>query len=360
MHYYGTYAMARSAGIPNAVARTIAACAQFVDDNVASSHVDFENGARINAVATAHHACDVDNLSPDDQRQIWVPFHFLPGNIGNSYTERLKCRMDSPIAREMCEHHLHRAPRDFAPALMGIAAHVYADTFSHYGFSGVSSRGNKVEQDSFKFHEEIHSDHPLKPDMRDYITRKAKAFFSSPNNGFSMENIKAWLAETLSGSLGHGSVATYPDRPYLIWRFTYENPDAVANPSTRNNPETFLLGCQALYRLFKRFGEHYPNAPSHPDFDHIRDTVAEILQLQGPKAERIAKWQEAAEQGRLWPTKESIPPYPGEQWNHDWQAQRPDYNAVLQSPIWHFYQAAAIHRTYVLRDLLPQYDLVVN
>ena len=29
-------------------------------------------------------------------------------------------------------------------------AHVYADTFSHYGFSGVSSRNNKVDGSSFE------------------------------------------------------------------------------------------------------------------------------------------------------------------------------------------------------------------
>ena len=28
-------------------------------------------------------------------------------------------------------------------------------SFSHYGFSGVSSRGNKVDNSSFRFHEEV-------------------------------------------------------------------------------------------------------------------------------------------------------------------------------------------------------------
>ena len=39
--------------------------------------------------------------------------------------------------------------------MLGIAAHVYADTFSHYGFSGVSSRGNKVYNSSFRLNEEV-------------------------------------------------------------------------------------------------------------------------------------------------------------------------------------------------------------
>ena len=29
--------------------------------------------------------------------------------------------------------------------------------------------------------------------------------------------------EEASGGLGHGAVATYPDRPYLVWSFDYVN-----------------------------------------------------------------------------------------------------------------------------------------
>ena len=95
----------------------------------------------------------------------------MPGNIGATYTERLKCRMDSEIVREMRDHHLSLSNRAFALHLLGIAAYVYADTFSHYGFSGVSSRGNKVRNDSFRFHEDIEeldgATSKLSPEMRD-------------------------------------------------------------------------------------------------------------------------------------------------------------------------------------------------
>ena len=170
MHYYGTYAMARAAGLSAGTCQTVATAAQFVDDNVARSNVDFRDGARIDAEATAHHVADLDNIKAEDQRRVWVPFHFLPGNEGEGYTEKLKCRKDSAVAREMIDHHLDRADRAFAEALMGIAAHVYCDTFSHYGFSGVSSRGNKVKNDSFEFGGD------LDPEIRDYISGKAAGF----------------------------------------------------------------------------------------------------------------------------------------------------------------------------------------
>ena len=181
MHYYATYTLARAAGIEPDDARIIATSAQFVDDNVAGSHVDFRDGSRIDQEATAHHPIDLSNRDGRDQRRVWAPFHFIPGNVGDGYTERLKCRMDSLIVRELRDHNLTYADRDFALHLLGITAHVYADTFSHYGFSGVSSRGNRVDNSSFRFHEEVEevddTTASLSPEMRRYVIEKADRFF---------------------------------------------------------------------------------------------------------------------------------------------------------------------------------------
>ena len=258
MHYYATYAMARAAGIEPDDARIIATSAQFVDDNVARSHVEFGDGSRLGQEATAHHPIDLSNRDDRDKRRVWVPFHFIPGNEGDDYTERLKCRMDSPIVRELRDHHLTYADRGFGLHLLGITARVYADTFSHYGFSGASSRGNKVDNSGFRYHEEVEEADegtaPLSPEMRSYVTEKADRFFRDRgDHGGLLTNIKSWFAEELLGALGHGSVATLPDRPYLVWSFDYERPDAVAGGrSIRNNPVTYLAGCGALHEMFRR------------------------------------------------------------------------------------------------------------
>lgn len=89
MHYSGTYAMARATGIKRDASKVIAATAQFVDDNAEKNSVKFRDGAR--------HAVNRKNIDLKDQRKIWVPFHFLPGNHGGAYTERLACRKDSDI-----------------------------------------------------------------------------------------------------------------------------------------------------------------------------------------------------------------------------------------------------------------------
>jgi hypothetical protein len=356
MHYYGTYAMARAAGLNRDASTIIATASQFVDDNADKENVRFTDGARIDGNATAHHALNIKNTDEEDQRQIWVPFHFLPGNEGSSYTERLMCRKDSTIAREMVEYNLSLLNEPYALQLMGITAHVYADTFSHYGFSGVSSRKNKIVNDSFDLGN-------LDPEIEHYIRDKEKKFHKKYlNEGGLLDNIKSWFAEGLSGALGHGAAVTYPDRPYLVWSFKYE--EANRRCDTRDNPQTFLEGCEALHTLFRRIAGARPDfAEGHyQDFSSIEGTVKEILILQRNKAGRIEAWNEAAQSGDLFATgAEPIPPYD----DGDWHNQRDDLKdtnnskIALSLPFYYFYQAASVHRLYVLRRLLPSHGLVV-
>ena len=249
---------------------------------------------------------------------------------------------------------------------------MYADTFSHYGFSGVSSRGNRVDNSSFRFHEEVEDVDdtiaPLSPEMRGYVMEKADRFFRGRgDHGGLLTNIKSWLAENLSGALGHGSVATLPDRPYLVWSFEYERDDAVAGRrSTRNNPDTYLVGCRALYDMFRRFtGMRAVVRASDEgrEFEAIAPRVREVLLVQADKAGRIAAWQEAAGSGEIFGAgDERIPEYDGHTWNMQWEELdgNESTEGAMDLQVWQFYRAAAVHRTYVLRDLLPKYGLIVD
>jgi hypothetical protein len=105
MHYYGTYAMARAAGLVEDIARAIATAAEYVDDSDRLK-VTLTDGIVIESEPTAHHPIDSHNLEPNDQRRTWVPFHFIPGGEGADAAEKLICRLDSVIAQEMVEHNL--------------------------------------------------------------------------------------------------------------------------------------------------------------------------------------------------------------------------------------------------------------
>ena len=378
MHYFGTYAMARAAGLAPNACQIIATAAEFVDDNGDNETIEFPDGGRLDFVPTAHHTTDIKNIDRQDQRLVWVPFHFIPGNEGKSISERLLCRKDSAIAREMIDHNLSLVDKPFGLHLAGISAHVYADTFSHYGFSGVSSRWNRIDSHSLDLKE-------VDPKIQDYIKEKEKRFrekygeeiesldnFRDPNQwnvllSSAISHLKEQLlsntAEMLSGALGHGAAITYPDRPYLRWQFNYEHPKT--RPSgLRDNPVTFLEACEKLHGMFWRLGERYQDAKQDDGrpFEEIREVVVRILATQAPCKGRETVWKNAAKKGELFSKAEPIRPYQGPQWKRGLDALRKAIKSsdALKKPIFRFYQAAAAHRTFVLRDLLPRYGLVVD
>ena len=378
MHYFGTYAMARAAGLAPKPCQIIATAAEFVDDNGNRETIEFPDGGRLDFIPTAHHTIDIKNLDDYDQRLIWVPFHFIPGNEGHTISERLLCRKDSAIAREMVEHNLSLAQRPFGLHLVGITAHVYADTFSHYGFSGVSSRWNKIDSSSFELGE-------LVPKVRTYIGQKASRFKEKYGDEMdAMPNIRdpeKWnhslsnaisiikdrflseAAETLSGGLGHGAAMTYPDRPYLRWQFDYQHPNR--RPSgLRDNPATFLEACEKLHEMFVKLADKNPSVKQDEgrDFVDIRGAVAQILLTQAPCKGREKAWKNAAKSGELFMRPENILPYQGTQWVRGLESLRKatDSRKALGRHIFRFFQAAAAHRTFVLRDLLTRHQLVVD
>lgn len=343
MHYYGTYAMARAAGLHETAAHAIALSAEYVDDSDAIA-LSIQDGTFFEASATAHHPVNKQNLDLIDQRKIWVPFHFIPGNVGDTYEERLVCLKDSPISRELVEHHATLENQGFAVELMGITAHVYADTFSHYGFSGISSDVNRVDLDSI----ELRVNDPA---VLSYITGKTKKF---------IERCIAPFPNAVA--LGHGGVSTYPDRPYLTWSFRYQ----VGNRSSgeRRNPETFLDACEKLHGMFEMFGETMPQIvvqANHRSFHAIRDSVARVLAVEGEMNKRVEAWQTAAREGSIFPNaaSEAIPAYEKSFSSEVEIIRSHTAESVRGTTGYAFLRAAQYHRDYVLDELLPKHGLHV-
>ena len=193
MHYFGTYSMARAAGLKPEICQTIATAAEFVDDNGEEVKLPFEDGGRLDFVPTAHHMLDVKNIEDRDQRLVWLPFHFIPGNKGETVSERLVCRKDSQVAREMVEHNLRKAGEDnsFGQHLAGITAHTYADTFSHYGFSGVSSRQNAIDFSSLELLN-------LEPEIEDHIASQTKKFMDKYYDEATLTNFRDAVLNSLT------------------------------------------------------------------------------------------------------------------------------------------------------------------
>lgn len=358
MHYHGTYALAIAAGLNAEAAGVIATASQFVDDCAGKSEVKFKDAGGFVIPATAHHPGNlIKNNEEADQRQVWVPFHFLPGAQGDSFTEKLICRKDSAIAKAMMEAALEALQGSNGLYRLGIAAHVYADTFAHYGFSGVSSRWNRVVGDSITLYGN------LDPDIEDYIKGKANNFFKKfAKECTGLTNIKSTLAEAACGALGHAGAATFPDRPFLNWGFTYEYPQNRAS-GARDNQASFLEYCRAMFALFSRAVAKRPDiaGDSRQSFSDIEPAVRDVLSFQGKLEDRANAWKSAAVNNRLSLNAFDIPDYRGTMWLDEKESLngKDISTEAFKSPLYHYCMAAADHRHYVLQELLPEYKLVV-
>lgn len=359
MHFYGTLALARAAGLRMDVAHRIATAAEFVDDSTETEVIVHSDGARFRGESTAHHPTDLKPINDlDDQPQVWVPFHFLPGGNGKSQSQKLVCRKNSLLAQEMIAHHLGWSDRPFAIELLGIAAHVYADTLAHYGFSGVSSRLNRVDGGAIAL---------LNGDPNSNLLDRFFEKFGK--QGGLLQNFRTHLmsnaAENMSGALGHGAVATFPDQPYLEWSYVYEHPDLVLEDMRveRQNLNDFMEGAKALHRMFCGFAANRPDLTDKTggfDFERVEPKVREILVLNADRDRRIRAWKAAFDDGVFSRTgADRLPDYDSK----EWRAQTRDLGKLKSPalakdvPAYHFHHAAALHRNYVLRELLPKHDI---
>lgn len=345
MHFYGVYALARAAGIEAHTARRIACASQFVDDAIDDEAVVLPNQQAILPTITSHKPIDYENAIPGDQWRVWIPFHFLPGNEPESGTfiERMVCRKDSNPARKMLTHALDHLNRDHWPYLIGIAAHVYADTFSHHGFIGITHPWNKVKSDSIEA-SDFHSASILqyiKTKFEDFKTRFASDF-----------------AEMIP--VGHGPVATYPDRPYLKWRFEYEEGNHDKGETDRDNVAHFMDGCKGLYDFFHEFSQVAPDIRDSIGpmaWEVISDGVENLLKREAPRDERIREWKEAISSGQFCHVTEIDREiyYSPDLWKLRVAQARPGKG----SDPYRFFKAAWLHRNYVLHELFPEIGLLL-
>ncbi len=361
MHYYGTYAMARAAGLESKHAKVIAYAAQYVDESTDNVTLEHPDGGMFQNIATAHTNSEVianQAANQTEQRNVWVPFHFYPGNEGGSLSKKLLCVKDSLLAQEMVSNHIDHAlsvKEEYGAALMGIMAHVYSDTFSHYGFSGVSSRENKVDADSFILDVKD-------PDAKAYIMNKFNTFIEKYTPTFITDNYRKLAssgAEVMSAALGHGAVGTYPDRPFLKWEFIYEQ-NSVSS-GIRNNLETFLEACEKLHAAFSLFASKANLSVNPVQFSDIKEKIIYILSLEANEERRTEEWIKAIVNGDLFQVNDEALVFE----KSEWESQKEAFNElrssseIISSDVYRFQQAAIYHRDYTLKQLLPKYGISV-
>jgi hypothetical protein len=268
-HYYGTYVAARYAGYEHKDAQKIAKAAQYVDDSTHARLIKKgEYGIDFQPIPTFH---PLDELigttvgagpSLSELHQVWLPFHFLPGNYKSQtlpdpnassrmreYTGpkhdsfphfspipitswdyddkamwefKLLCLPESSLAIAMINDIINNHKgKPYELLLIGLRMHVFADTAAHAYYAGtpawhVNEVGAKVDDLTVNPKKEV----PWLPNLPgEQCTPATTIYYDS------------------IFYLGHGRMGSVPDYPWIRYEYS---PKWSATPIIKDNPVEYL------------------------------------------------------------------------------------------------------------------------
>lgn len=333
MHYGAVYYLACLAGIDAKEAEKIAWSSQFVDDAKFGGTVQFgSNGDGCICINSAHRYL-TDNISAVG-RLVWIPFHFVPGSTTQgSFLDRLKCEKDSDLAKVAIRQAL-KSDAAIRPYRFGVALHAYADTWAHYGFSGLWSDSNLVDH--------------VEP------TNVQRNFW---------ESVKAWAGTVYAefrgkkdSALGHLLADVCPDLPYLQWRY-----QATTGLSQihRDNPKDYKLALDAIYQYMLQYSGATPilRIPLKKHWEIINELIE---QQEDNPLSRLSRWSDEIFKQFDAP----IPEYDQRKWTDnalglEWNEDiciitDAPYASFLQSNYWRFCVALRIHLELIVGLLSKQ------
>jgi len=361
-HFGATYVVARIAGFSHEEADVIATCSQYIDDTVNSGPVNFSTGQAYYRISTAHDLADYHIALPVDERRVWIPFHFLPGNDPSGdhdeeFYNRIVCRPNSRVAQAMASACIERRAAAHGLHLLGITSHVFIDTWAHQGFAGINHPINLAS--------EIVLEEP--PD-----TYGAHWWEALKHGGWKAAlpaMTRAVMPRLINRAfpMGHGAVLHFPDHPFRRWHYK----DGLGRLVTRNNPQDFLTALDELCKLYRRYIVGDANAVvaglNASDRDVIARKIVELKAEEG--SERLAAWVQAVEQGEFsfGPAQPSyVKSGPG-----SWKqialgvstakiapSMKFHYSPAFLSTNWKlFHDAALAHQYSILHDILPRFGI---
>ena len=348
IHFYGIYCLARAAGITAEIANKIATASQFVNDANAINGALIENKKCFRPVRTSFKGIQPPYHERDAWR-CWIPFHFLPGNTpeNGNFEEKIVCQKNSLIAQKVALFALEEKHKDIRPYFVGITAHAYADTFSHYGFSGLPHKHNGIQTDSIKL------DKNHQGPITDYLIARSDTFKEK------------YASEKALLPIGHANVASYPDRPYLKWGYKY-SANGTGKVVWRDNTSDYMEACECLFYFFLEYSKKYPEACSQDEpkkWSDISSIVRFILGVEGPCDQRIPVWKKnltSGAFGTLTPVDQQL-----HYDKHQWQLNRSIWECeetgepINQTNAYLFYQAARTYRRFILEELLIEEGILV-
>lgn len=141
-HYYAICILALEAGFDEPSAQLIAEASQFIDES--DQELSFDSSQETITIPITQ---TYTFWTTEVQQEIYVPFHFLPGDPDKIKQARLDDSLNlysvSPNS-EMAKELLIRALKSNNLFRIGIALHSFADTWAHQNFSGRNEAWNRL------------------------------------------------------------------------------------------------------------------------------------------------------------------------------------------------------------------------
>ena len=334
-HYYATYLAAVAAKFTNEQARVIATSAQFIDDCTESVTYDARFRGWYPHVYDVKTGDDISQFYPlvtsvygmtswtpssnyDETRQIWMPFHFLPGNYKGQKSKHvtlrasntpldknsdptesidLLCRPRSDTSQHMINfvvkeyNRIAQTDEMVALMLVGCCMHVFADTYAHQDFAGtasyrLNSTKNAVGDNPGKF-----TNYGSWKDLKWEPDRGTLADIVWPTVGIATGDPLTTYPPNTGRvgrnmvSLGHGQVGHMPDVSTIFFKYS---PQWSDNDLERNNPTEYMNAFCDMVKAMEcirgnNVFEWFENDKAQQDFaGSISEAIDEVKQLLCP------------------------------------------------------------------------------
>lgn len=356
-HHAATYVIARLAGFGHREAETVAYCAQYVDDATNTGTIYFGSGAMYTRICSAHKMVDPRNFEKQANHHVWIPFHFLPGNgrkragenPQGSFIEKIICKPNSYIAQDMVRACIEDRDALYGLHRLGVTMHVFADTWAHQQFAGVTHRANNVRA----LDDQDNPDPGFLGKLIDLFEDKV----DQVSGGFVQDVLP----------LGHGGALTYPDLPYLKWKYRDYKGEIVQ----RNNAEIFSEAADEMCKAMQRYrtGEAQADVPglTQESRGKIKEQMEAFRDEDGE--DRHRKWLDTIRAGDFGfpPVRLDYRAKGAGSWKHqavgtrrvhDRKNDTLTYHPSFLSSDWKlFHDAVLAHRFTVIHNILPRYGI---
>jgi hypothetical protein len=257
-HYYTIYALARAVGFNPDKAYVLAYASQYTDDEVNENNILFENGGAFEPFITAHRIFDLHTVTEEICKRVWMPFHFLPGNLGTG-EEKFLTRPNGMIAQEMVAQFLSYDLLPYSLHLLGIILHSCADTWSHQSFMGLLSDLNAVAD--LRVNGEVVWEYRLAP------------------------------------RLGHAQTGSTPDDPSCEWGYLDYQGEPRHNIFNYNRARDAAHNCYLiLSRFMDKFADDFRAAATIP-WQQLEEKIIDLFRYQATEQSAITAWGQAISGG---------------------------------------------------------------